>query len=175
MAIDWLDYYTCPSSCWLLWLPCWKNVLHEDVSRKVQTAGELAAGGGSQTENRAASTIVSDTHTNVPQGYFITHLYTKFICKTHLLLSDFFLTQQFDQHCSVGDERLRHPVIWTSLPATRGLQPGGLQYGVTHTNGPIRPHQCSRQALFCQDHCHVKGAKFLYPSTSLSRFKNISF
>lgn len=80
MAIDLLDYYTCPSSCWLLWLPCWKNVLHEDVSGKVQTAGELAAGGGSQTENRAASTIVSDTHTNVPQVYFITHLYSKFIC-----------------------------------------------------------------------------------------------
>lgn len=33
------------------------------MSGKVQTAGELAARGGSQTENRAASTVVSTTQT----------------------------------------------------------------------------------------------------------------
>lgn len=153
MASGLHDYYTGRCSCWFLWLPCWENVLHEDVSGKVQAPGELAPGWGSKTENRAASTTVSAIHT-----HSLSHtLVVWFMCAffffftTPLLLLDLFLNcpAQCDQDCSIGDEWPRHPVIWTSLPATRDLQPGGVQCGVTHTNGPIRWLQRSRQALFC--------------------------
>ncbi len=50
------------SSCWLLWLPGWKNVIHEDVPGEVQETAEFSSGRGPQTEDRAASTIVSTTH-----------------------------------------------------------------------------------------------------------------
>lgn len=51
-----------PFSCWLLWLPVWKNYVHEGVPGEVQEAVELPSGRGPQTEGRAASTIVSITH-----------------------------------------------------------------------------------------------------------------
>lgn len=50
------------SSCWLLWLRGWENVLHEDMPREVQEIGELPSGRGPQTEGRIASTKVSTTH-----------------------------------------------------------------------------------------------------------------
>ncbi|KAM4603410.1 uncharacterized protein ACJ7VT_018129 isoform 2-T2 [Polymixia lowei] len=43
--------------CRILWLPGWKDVVHEDVPGEVQEAGELATGRGPQTEDRAAYSI----------------------------------------------------------------------------------------------------------------------
>lgn len=64
----------CLSSCWLLWLPGWENVIHEDVPGEVQAVGELAPGRGPQTEDKGASTAVSIAHTLVILYVFISQL-----------------------------------------------------------------------------------------------------
>lgn len=57
------------SSCGLLWLLGWEVIIHEDVPGEVQEVGELPSWRGPQTEDRAASTIVSTTHTSSWQGF----------------------------------------------------------------------------------------------------------
>ena len=42
--LTWVIISVLVSSCWLLWLPGWEDVVHEDVPGEVQEAGELSSG-----------------------------------------------------------------------------------------------------------------------------------